>query len=74
MTATKVGVSVRCKTCGINKAPRGRSIPFGSFLCGPDCAGFDQDPKPGDLWPGETDADFGYACGDNATEPIKVPR
>ena len=68
--ATKVGIAIRCTTCGMTKAPRGRSVPFGSFLCESDCKGFREEPFPGDLWPGETDMDFGFACSDNATRPV----
>ena len=70
--ATKVGIAVRCVTCGMTKAPRRRSVPFGSFLCESACTGFNEDPQPGDLWPGETDADFGYPCSDNATRPTEA--
>jgi len=67
---TKVGVAVRCSVCKQRKAPRGRSAPLEAYLCDRDCEGWDQEPFVGDLWPGETDADFGYPCSDRGTEPI----
>ena len=44
-----------CKVCGRRKQPRGRSVPVechGSY-CDYDCEGYEQDPKPGHLWPEE---------------------
>jgi hypothetical protein len=41
-----------------------------SYLCDNDCAGYEHDPKPGCLWPGETEADFGYQCCSHATKEI----
>ena len=70
MTATKVGIWVTCKTCWQFKQPRGRDAPVGSIYCDSGCPGYYQDPKPGDLWANETDADFGYPCSDNATKPV----
>ncbi len=71
----KIGIAVECTTCGMRKAPRGRSVPDALLggLCHDDysrmtCPGYWDDPKPGDLWPGETAEDFGYPCSDNATE------
>jgi hypothetical protein len=38
---------------------------------GPDaCVGYSQDPQVGDLWPGETEADFGYPIGPNGTRDM----
>ena len=45
-----------CTTCGLRKAPRGRSIPLpaaGSYCTWHDCEGYNLDPQPGHLWPGE---------------------
>lgn len=68
---TKIGIRVTCTVCGDVKQPRGRSAAMCSSYCNShDCDGYRLDPKPGDLWWGETDADFGYACGDNATRPM----
>lgn len=55
-----VGKSVECTTCGRRKKPWGRSEPLGSYLCDSACPGFLEDPGPGQLWPGETQKDFGY--------------
>lgn len=44
-----------CTVCGRRKQPRGRSVPaecHGSY-CDYDCAGYEQEPKPGHLWPEE---------------------
>lgn len=69
--ATKVGISVECTVCGRTKVPHGRSAPMGMVLCNSDnCPGYNQDPKPGCLWPGETDEDFGFTSCDHATKPV----
>ena len=70
MKATKVGIRVTCGICGRTKQPHGRSAPMGSSYCNRDCKWYHEDPKPGCLWPGETDEDFGYACCDAATRPV----
>lgn len=76
--ATKIGILVRCSVCGKRKAPRGRSVPLelNWSMCTSEpideCPGYRQAPLPGDLWAGETDADFGYPCSDNATNPISA--
>lgn len=45
----------KCVVCGLDKAPRGRSAPLGGRYCSTwDCDGYLLDPKPGQLWPGET--------------------
>jgi hypothetical protein len=60
--ADDVGVAVDCTTCGRRKAPRGRSVAAeaANGMCSWDCPGYAQDPDPGDLWPGEKRAEFGY--------------
>ncbi len=67
-----VGYAVTCRECGTRKAPRGRSVPLGMYLCDPECPGYALPPHPGDLWPGETASDFGFPCegptGDNDGE------
>lgn len=57
-----VGVGVDCTVCGLRKKPRGRSAPLemANSLCDHECEGYNKDPKPGDLWPGEKRAEFGY--------------
>lgn len=80
----KRGIRVVCKTCGRQKAPRGRSasplmpycLPafFGPEFGEPSCHGYYDDPKVGDLWPGETEADFGYhVIADGTEEVTEVP-
>jgi hypothetical protein len=69
--ATRVGIRVVCTTCGRMKKPLGRSGPLQGGYCDDDCRGYRSDPTPGDLWPGETDAEFGYSCTSNGTEPIR---
>lgn len=64
----KVGVEVRCGTCGRQKQPHGRSAPLGHGLCDSDCPGYNQEPKPGCLWPGETERDFGFPVCAHATK------
>ncbi len=58
----EVGVAVDCTVCRKRKAPRGRSVPceMANGMCDFECPGYYQDPKPGDLWPGEKRSDFGY--------------
>lgn len=70
MSATKVGIRVYCTVCQRSKLPRGRSAPLGAYGCDDDCAGYRLDPVPGDLWPGETDDNFGYPCSDHATQKV----
>lgn len=63
----KVGISVECAVCRRTKQPRGRSAPLGGSLCDRECAGYRIAPLPGDLWPGETEEDFGFPVSANAT-------
>ena len=58
----EVGEAVDCTVCGMRKAPRGRSVPLemANGMCGWECPGYAQDPKPDDLWPGETREQFGF--------------
>lgn len=63
----KVGIAVYCTTCGRQKCPRGRSAPLCSAMCYFECEGYSYDPKVGDLWPGETEEEFGYPCGTDGT-------
>ena len=63
----KVGVTVYCAKCGQQKKPRGRSAPIGAIYCDHDCAGYSQEPRVGDLWPGESEEDFGYPCANWGT-------
>lgn len=74
------GIRVVCAKCGRQKAPRGRSAsplmlyclpPFWGPQYGePSCNGYYEDPKVGDLWPGETEEDFGFPVSSHGTEEI----
>lgn len=61
-TREQVGVTVYCTVCEKRKAPRGRSVApaMANSMCDSDCRGYYEDPKPGELWPGETREEFGY--------------
>ena len=58
----KIGMAVTCRECGMIKQPIGRSAPMGTagLYCTTDCGGYWNDPKPSQLWPGETQEEFGY--------------
>ena len=64
----KIGVFVRCVTCGLMKKPVGRSAGLMAHYCDDDCAGYRDKPLPGSLWPGETEAEFGFPVGDPGTQ------
>jgi len=70
-----IGVAVECATCGDMKAPLGRSVPLGVSMCRDECSGYRSRPFPGSLWPGESEAQFGYPVGNDGTtareEPIR---
>ena len=62
-----VGIYVQCKTCGRQKQPVGRANY--TAMCDEGCPGYLDVPKPGQLWPGETEKQFGYPVGnDGITE------
>lgn len=64
LDATKRGVAIECVRCGYMKKPVGRSGPLGASFCTQDeCDGYNTPPRVGSLWPGETEADFGYPVG-----------
>ncbi len=65
----RIGVAVQCTVCGLRKKPIGRSAPvaMANGLCDHECSGYDQEPKPGSLWPGESERDLGHPCGVNGT-------
>ena len=62
LSTTKRGIVVDCLTCGLRKKPIGRSAPLGMLngLCDHECHGYSNAPHAGSLWPGESEADFGY--------------
>lgn len=76
----KVGSVVTCAVCLAQKAPRGRSaVPFVRY-CKPHdfpedrgCPGYRQEPQVGDLWPGGSEADFGYPVSDHGTRIKEAP-
>lgn len=68
--ASIVGIRVHCAECGRVKKPHGRSGPLGLDYCDESCAGYHAEPRPGCLWPGETDADFGFSCCANSAIPV----
>ncbi len=67
LRADKVGIRVRCAVCGATKKPMGRSTPLGGYYCDPECKGYYEEPKPGSLWPGESEQEFGYPVGNDGT-------
>jgi hypothetical protein len=67
LRASRVGVRVRCGECGRTKKPIGRSEPLGVSYCNDECHGYRNNPRPGSLWPGESEADFGYPVGADGT-------
>lgn len=62
------GYRAVCTVCGREKQPVGRSAPMGMIMCNPHhpifdprgCVGYRQEPLPSNLWPNESEADFGY--------------
>ena len=58
----RIGTSPECATCRRTKAPLGGSVPLGMAggMCNDDCPGYHSNPKPDQLWPGETAREFGY--------------
>lgn len=72
----RVGIAVECAVCHLRKKPWGRSAPLAmaNSLCDWDCPGYDTDPKPGCLWPGETEEEFGYPITLDATCEAPTPQ
>lgn len=56
----KVGIRVTCAKCGYTKKPNGRSAPICPVFCDGDCDGYWEPPHVDSLWPGESEADFGF--------------
>ena len=64
-----VGIYVQCKACGRQKQPVGRDASAVVTMCDEGCTGYMEAPKPGQLWPGESEKQFGYPVGnDGITE------
>src|SRR5580765_5875680 len=51
LNPNKFGIRAVCKSCGLPKAPRGRSVPIGLHMCDHECPGYLQEPHIGSLWP-----------------------
>lgn len=66
----RVGVEVRCATCGQVKQPVGRSAALADYGCNDDCPGYREEPRPGSLWPGERSDEFGYPVGEDGSAPL----
>lgn len=67
LNPNKFGVRVECLTCGRPKNPRGRDagVYMASSYCTREgCQGYDDEPRAGSLWPGESEADFGFPVCD----------
>ena len=68
-----IGLAIECAVCGNMKKPVGRSGPMGVSYCTPPwpgehgCPGYYEAPRPGSLWPGESEADFGYPVQNDGT-------
>lgn len=71
----KVGVAVTCAACKLRKKPVGRSAPMemANSLCDSECVGYYAMPFPGSLWPGESEADFGFSVGNAGTKVLSQP-
>lgn len=74
LSATKIGIAVICAVCGYRKKPIGRSAPVGMVMCEyhfpgdpSNCDGYNERPYAGHLWPGESEADFGYPVPNDGT-------
>lgn len=68
----RVGVSIYCAVCHRRKKPFGRSAPIemANGLCDSDCSGYEEEPRVGTLWPGETCEDFGFAHSHEGTREL----
>ena len=47
----------KCGVCGYSKSPLGRSAALGTYHCNCDCPGYQSEPRPDTLWPGERQGD-----------------
>lgn len=60
LRADYFGYKSVCTVCHRTKQPRGRSAPMEMRLCDYECPGYRREPLPSELWPNESEADFGY--------------
>lgn len=66
----RIGIRVFCPKCNKVKAPRGRSVPpeiYSAYCTWDQCPSYYDHPKPGDLWCGESEDDFGYPISNDGT-------
>lgn len=66
----RIGINVICVVCKQTKKPIGRSAPMVSSFCDDDCKGYKMEPFVGDLWPGESDLDFGFPVRLHGTREV----
>jgi hypothetical protein len=66
----RIGISIECAVCHRTKKPRGRSAPLEMSLCNHECLGYNQEPFVGDLWPRESEKDFGYPVSSHGTREV----
>jgi hypothetical protein len=70
----KVGIAVECAVCRRSKKPIGRSAPMtmANSLCNHDCPGYNAEPFPGSLWPGETEKQFDFEVGPYGWKEVAI--
>jgi len=66
------GLAVYCSVCDQRKCPRGRDGGLQWYGCDWSCAGYDQKPHVGSLWPGELATQFGFPVGSVGNEIVWV--
>ncbi len=63
------GTEVECTVCLQIKEPLGRSAPLGMIMCNSvECKGYYEEPRPSQLWPGETWEESGIPRPEGATD------
>lgn len=68
----RVGIGVTCSLCGRTKKPIGRDAPYTHDYCEyRECEGYVIPPYPGQLWPGETEEQFGHLVGKDGTKEVE---
>ena len=61
-----VGIYVKCATCERQKQPVGRDSY--TAMCDENCPGYFRAPKAGQLWPGESEKQFGHPVGNDGSQ------
>jgi len=77
LNPNKVGITIYCASCGRPKVPIGRSVSIymSNSICARDsCYGYSEEPYAGSLWPGESEADFGYPVSDHGTAIVQAAK